>query len=222
MTRLTFDAAYWTHDFAVTEGDVNRLYAYLRGSGRPEKAMNLLAQVVRHKLEQSSLELDTQQRHKSEAAAQKLLKDQQVRVYHQTDDYQLGERLLIAWRGSRPDDWQYDVGEVFEKKAANEPHYCWTIRLRFADGTERSYVAGADLAHPMALELRWQLFGIRVKEERSTEQGVNEVLRVYGATLLPHLLGRLDEDDHFVRWADLCWLAEALPSLSRFKNSGGA
>jgi hypothetical protein len=40
--------------------------------------------VVRHKLEKESLELDIQQRRKSEAAAEKLLQDHADRIYNQT------------------------------------------------------------------------------------------------------------------------------------------
>jgi len=213
MSDMILDEQYWTQDFAVTDGDVTRLYTFLQQTGQPEKAMNLLAQVVRRKLEKKSIELDSQQRHKSVAAAEALLQDHTVRVYQQTEDYEKGEQLLVAWRGSQRDEWYYGVGEVIEKKTVSEPHYRWIIRLRFADRSERSYIAGTDLNHPESRKLGLKLFDIRTKEEQPLDKVADQVLCVYGSTLLAHLLGRLDEDDRFVRWADSCWLAEVLPEL---------
>lgn len=215
MSGMSLDEQYWTQGFAITDGDVTRLYASLQQTERLQKVMSLLAQVVRRKLEKlekESLELDNQQRHKSVAAAEKLLQDHTVRVYHQTEEYGEGERLLVAWRGTRRDEWYYGVGEVVNKKAVSEPHYCWEIRLCFADGSERAYVAGTDLDHPRSRKLGWKLFDIQ-REELPLEQAVDDVLQIYGATLLSHLLGRLDEDGRFVLWAGLCWLTEALAEL---------
>jgi hypothetical protein len=211
MTYVHLDGQFWTQDFAVTDGDLNRLYASLQQSGRPQKAMELLAQVVRRKLEQESLEVDAQQRRQSEAAAQRLLQDQTAKVYQQTEDYEEGERLLVGWQADG--ERHHGVGEVVAVKAANAPHYRWTITLRFADGSERLYVAGADLSHPKAKRLGWTLFDIGERQPRPIEQTLNDVLRIYGPTLLPHLLGRLDQDARFVQWAQLVWLAEAVPAL---------
>ena len=213
MSDMILNEQYWMQDFAVTDGDVTRLYASLQQTEQPQKAMSLLAQVVRRKLEKESLELDTQQRHKSVAAAKKLLQDHTVQAYRQTEGYEEGDRLLVAWRGSRRDEWDYGVGEVIKKKVVSEPHYRWGIRLRFADGTERTYIAGTDLNHPQSRKLGLKLFDIRTKEEQPLDKVADQVLHVYGSTLLPHLLGRLDEDNRFVRWAGSCWLAESLPEL---------
>lgn len=213
MSDMILNEQYWMQDFAVTDGDVTRLYASLQQTQQPQKAMSLLAQVVRRKLEKESLELDTQQRHKSVAAAKKLLQDHTVQVYRQTEEYEKRDRLLVTWRGSRRDEWYYGVGEVIKKKVASEPHYRWVIRLRFANGTERTYIAGTDLNHPQSRKLGLRLFDIQTKEEQPLDKVADQVLHVYGSILLPHLLGRLDEDNRFVRWASLSWLAESLPEL---------
>lgn len=212
MRSPVLDDKYWLHDFAVTDGDVGRVYDFLQEVTRPEKTMNLLGQVVARKLEKKSLEVDSQQRHKSAAAAKKLLRDRRARVYRQTEGYQPGEQLLVGWR--EDGEWHYGVGEVVVKKKATpgQPHR-WLIDLHFRDGKEATYVAGANLRHPRARKEGWTLFDIPNTEDRPLEQQVDDVLRVHGASLLSHILGRLSEDSRFVLWAESCWLTEVLPDL---------
>ncbi len=210
MSRRVLDEQFWLRDFAVTDGDVSRLYVHLRQSGRPERAMDLLVQVVRHKLEQVPQELDDLQRRKSEAAAQKLLQDQRARVYRQTDDYKVGDRVLVAWSTTKS-QWECDVGVVVEKKPSDAPHFRWMIYVQCNDGRKHRYATGADLTHPYAKN--WTPpFDVQVSG-LSPEQVVDQILHAYGAVLISHLWGRLRQDARFVCWGDSCWLAEALPPL---------
>ncbi len=208
MTGRILNERFWQEEFAVTDGDVSRIYEFLRQSGQPERAMKLLALVVRHKLEQAPQELDTLQRQKSLAAAQRLLQEQNARVYCQTDDYRVGERVLVAWEDKG--EWQCGIGVVVCKERSGAEHYRWNIWVE-GEGWKKRYAAGADLTHPQTKG--WTPpFDAPIPEQPS-EQSVDQILRAYGAVLIPHLWGRLRDDDRFVCWGDSCWLAEALPSL---------
>lgn len=210
MAKPVLDAQFWTRNFAVTQNDVNWLYAFLKQVGQPQSTMELLARVVRRKLEQGPLQVSRQERERSQQVARKLLQAQNAEVYHQTGEYILGQRLLVAWTDARG-AWQYGVGEVVDRRQSGEPHYRWLIRLRFPKGYERTYVAGADLSHPAARE--WTPFSLDPDAETDWGMAVDKVLKVYGAFLLPHLIGQLDADPRFVRQSERYWLAEALPDL---------
>ena len=58
MDKPFLDENYWRNDFAVTEGDLNRLEAVLREAGEPLWATRLLRHVVEYKLTRDSAALD--------------------------------------------------------------------------------------------------------------------------------------------------------------------
>jgi len=210
MAKPVLDAQSWVQGFAVTPNDVNWLYAFLKQVGGPQNTMELLAMLVRRKLEQDSPEASPQERERSAETARKLLQAEKAEIYRQTGKYTPGQRLLVAWTDAHG-AWQYGVGEVVERRKSGEPHYRWQIRLRFPNGYERTYVAGANLSHPHARE--WTLFSLDTDAEADWRAAVHKVLSAYGAFLLSHLIGQLDADPRFVRRSEQYWLAEALPDL---------
>jgi hypothetical protein len=53
MTSV-LDASFWEKQFAVTDGDVERLHSYLCECEEPQEAIHLLERVVNHKIVQLS------------------------------------------------------------------------------------------------------------------------------------------------------------------------
>jgi FtsZ-binding cell division protein ZapB len=195
------DATFWEKQFAVTDGDVERLHSYLCECEEPQEAIHLLECVVGHKLQEVS-HLDPIQRAKSEAAAAGLL--QQAGVYHPTAKYAVGQRLFVAKKESGK--WRIGLGTVATVRPSHSSHYESFIDI-LIDGTDEKwcFIAGLDPKHPWNKQFKDIL--------SNTSQLPEQIIEVYGGTLLPHLLGRLTQDSRFVHWGNLWWTGAVVPPV---------
>jgi len=140
------NATYWEREFAVTDGDVERIHRYLCECREPQEATLLLERIIAHKLQKGVPQLDPAQRAKSEASAASFLEE--VIVYHPTCSYSEKQRLFVAVR-QPPNKWRIGKGTVTAVKQSKASHYRSVI-LVFVDeiGETWRFIAELDPKHP--------------------------------------------------------------------------
>lgn len=197
MANSFLDVNYWRNDFAVTDGDLERLEGVLRKAGEPLWATRLLRHVIEYKLARDSRAMDPLERAKSLQAASRFLGE--ATVYHPTGHYQVGQLLYVA-RRLRGGDWQIGCGHVIRVDRSQREA---VVEIEIA-GEPKPWMFVCDLpaSHLWVQRHASPLSG--------KEQTADDVLEPFGAELLPHLLGRLSEDARFVNWGDRWWLSDAV------------
>lgn len=197
------DATYWEREFAVTDGDVERIHGYLCECREPQEATHLLKRVIAHKLREGVPQLDPTQRAKSEASAMGFL--EQALVYHPTGSYSKGQQLFVAVKRP-PSKWRIGRGTVTAVEPSRKSHYQSTISVFIAEANETwRFIAELDPKHPWNKQFKAPLPG--------TMQHPGQIMDVYGGTLLPHLIGRLSTDIRFLSWGALWWTSTAVPTV---------
>lgn len=200
MAKPLLGVNYWRNQFAVTDGDLNRLAAILRDANGPIQVGDLLRGIVEYKLAQDSLVFDPLERAKSALAAGKLLGE--ATIYHPTGVYKLGQQLYVARRFTGG-EWQIGCGTVVNIDRSQR----WsTIELEVPDEPQHwFFVCEVPSGHEYAVKHLTPLSG--------SEQTADDVLDSFSGELLPHLHGRLAVDPRFVSLGNWWWLADAVQPL---------
>ncbi len=181
IAPLSLQQQYW-EDFTVTEKDLEFLYSYLLEVEKPQTTEELLAALVKERIQQEKEQLEKRQ-------------ESRGAVYYPKEHYKVGQTIQFPSQ-----DWQ--SGKVINVRPGNNPEYSpfEVIDVELENGDQRQYAAGLE-AHKLNQPVT-----------RNTQDPLldsNYVIKNFGRQLSGRLEEYLEDNPDLVRIARM-WFPRAL------------
>jgi len=180
---------YWTEEFAVTEHDVEHLYALVLEAEAPRTSAELAVALIQSRC-----------REEEERLRQKLERGE---LFQPRNSYREGAQLVFP-------AFDYALATVVGKRPGRSARYgdFMVIQVQFADADSvREFASELKAPHNLNLE---------GKEDLLASDGLlspGELYTAYGATVIPSLEQMLARSGEFVRWGTEWYLRGLLPDL---------
>ena len=183
----TQSEVYWQHDFAMTDDDLETLYAAILDDGLP-RSLSEITSLVMHR------------RHREETEAL-LRQASQGDLYRPCESYAVDQRLIFS-------ALDYKMGTVVGTRPGHNPRYGdFTVLRVKLDGSRkvREFAAELQTAH--------QLNEASDLGETQEELSADELYQRFGYWVQPRLETVLQEGDEFVCFGRQWFLRELLPEV---------
>jgi hypothetical protein len=183
----TQNEGYWQSGFAVTDDDLEALYAAILEDGRPRSQPEIITLIMQRRYTE---ELEALTRRFS-----------QGEIYRPSGTYDVDQQLIFS-------AFDYKLGTVVGTRVGSNPRYgeFTVLRVKMETGRKMREFA-ADLHVPHRLN--------EVKElgEEEEELPPERLHDLYGHWVQPHLEAALEDGDEFVCFAGRWFLRELLPEV---------
>ena len=190
-----FSDRYWIDEFQVTQADLDRIGAHVRGTGQAHDLTGLARRVVRGRLRHGPED--------SAPARSAWVEDASVRLWDPAGEWRVGDHAIVARRVPKTKMFEARVGEIIAVRPAK-------VKMEL-DGLERPVTYRKALPGSEDAQ-RWHTKVREVVEERRSvsdpEGHAEAVLLAHGQRMISQLLEALRGDERFVRLAGRWFLRE--------------
>lgn len=176
---------YWTHDFHLTDAEVDAFYALALEQMRPVETGKMAEKIIHGRVDQS-------------IAAQRLSEQVGGAVYNPSRSYTKGQKLIFSALGGK----QGKQGTVTEVRKGNNAAYgdYEVITVSFDEGQQRDFAAALQEDHALA--------------QVDVDLDAGKLAKKFAPDVTRALEARLAEDPEWLRNGHRWLLKAMLPKIS--------